>query len=76
MNLYRIDILYPHRKEALTDFAGVRLIRQRSAANEAARNAAQAFGMPASITRIQGAGMLKHMGTFYPNGSFDRHGDH
>jgi hypothetical protein len=74
MNLYRIDMLHDDRSEPLCDLVGPRLIRNSSEARSLAREQAKALGVPAAVTRIQGAGMLKHMGTYMPNGTFDRFG--
>lgn len=74
MNLYRLDIIMPDNSQVpVADMIGPRLIRQRSKAAEVARSAAGYSGQPVLLTRITGAGMLRKMGFYYPNGTFKRY---
>lgn len=73
MNLYRIDLQQPDGTfQPLSDFLGPRLIRSRTAADNAARMATATTRLPAQVTRIRGAGQVTIMGTFQPDGRFTR----
>lgn len=73
MNLYRLDIQLPDGTSyPVADMLGPRLIRARQDAARVARSAAGYSGMPVLLTRIQGAGHLRRMGHYYPDGTFKR----
>lgn len=73
MNLYRLDIQLPDGTSyPVADMLGPVLIRQRGRANDVGRRAAQYSGQPVLLRRIQGAGHLRRMGHYYPDGTFKR----
>jgi hypothetical protein len=73
MNLYRLDYITTDGAIPVEDFIGPRLFRSRSRVNECGADIARNDGYNVRLTRIQGAGSMKIMGTFTADsGRFQR----
>jgi hypothetical protein len=73
MNLYRLDVIANGTSYPVEDWLGPRLFRSRSRVNECGADIARNEGYNVRLTRIQGAGTMKVMGTFTADsGRFQR----